>query len=223
MKYLVFSDVHADEAGLQALQASPAFKDCQKIFLGDSFMAQDTATLGFFDKVKSVSDLMILGNHEAVYIDRCTPALFNPKWREPIEKAKPEVQAHQSVLLDELRGLEQQYATAEAAFAHGSFDPDNPWGRVRYIEDLESERPHLPKKINFLAHSHIPFIARYEDGLWYYERQIYDKPFTLKDDLTYIINTGSLLGSREMRQFEKTYLVYDEDSRTVQFFNVAET
>ncbi|HSX06273.1 MAG TPA: metallophosphoesterase family protein [Candidatus Saccharimonadia bacterium] len=225
MKHALFSDLHASEVGLTKLLAHPAFKGAHKrICLGDVINAHDITTAAeYFVRVKDASDLILRGNHEAVLTGQCDIAVFNPRVREAISNAKKQLETENGSLLQELSALVSTYALGDMQLTHGSFNTANPWKHVRYTEDVQAEEGYMPSNVCVTAHGHIPFIAWQEEGLWYYQRQLYDSPFLLKRDTKWYVNTGSILGSREMRAYERTFLVYDDEARTVTFHNLEDT
>jgi len=221
MSYLIFSDIHNDREGYEKLTAVSDFASAAKICLGDILNAHQQIDEEFFHRVRKDADYVVMGNHEAVLINRCGPEVFNENLYADIDANRQNVMAHHQYLVQELQNLQQVLVLDDVAFTHGSFDKDTPWRHVRYIEDVQAEQPYATHKINFLGHGHIPFIAWFEDGLWFYERQIYNKTFELKRDIRYIINCGSVLGSREMRWHEKTYVLFDPERQIITFHNLA--
>jgi predicted phosphodiesterase len=215
MNYLIFSDIHSNREGWEALKTHPLFVTSRRICLGDVLDATDPDET-FFDEVSSNVDSVLLGNHEAVLIGQCEIEVFNPNVRQQIQE---NIKAVPSKLLEQIKKIPRNLTEAGASLTHASFNPSTPWKHIRYIEDLNSQAPHLHARVNILGHGHIPFVAWVEDGLWYYERQIYNREFHLNKDTTYIINCGSLLGSREMRHRERTCLVFNPDEQVISFLN----
>ncbi len=222
MRYLVFSDLHGSDSGWTALQNHPEFsRDGQKrVCLGDVVEFDDNYR-NYYQAVAAKSDVVILGNHEAVLTGASPVERFNPKVHEAILATKADAEQHHPDLLATFQALPQQLREGDVSFTHGSYNPVDIWKHVRYIEDLKDEQPHLPSRFNFLAHGHIPFVAWLENDLWYYQRQIYAQPFTLDGPGPYIVNSGSILGSREMRQHERTFLTYDPDTQQLIFYNLS--
>lgn len=225
MIYALFSDVHADSAGLAALKSHSAFQDADtRVCLGDAINAQDIQSAHMsFDAVRNVSDVMVMGNHEAVLVGKCAVEVFSPKVRPALTTAIAYHSEHSSDFVKMLADLPMDVVLGDAVAVHASFDPANPWHHVRYTEDVQAQADTLPKQVNFLAHGHVPFIAWLDGGLWYYERQIYNCTFQVNKYTKYLINTGSVLGSREMRQYEKTFLTYDTATAQVTFYNLGES
>ncbi len=223
MTYALFSDLHADEVGLAKLQKHTAFQNADnRVCLGDAINVHDEKSAqSFYRKVRSICDDMVVGNHEAVLTGACDISLFNPKWHESILESKKQLEEKQPEFIRELKKLPASLTLGEAVARHASFDPKSPWQHVRYTEDVQSQADYLPAQVHFLGHGHIPYIAWKSEGFWYYQRQIYDKLFRLDPKTQYVINIGSILGSREMRKFEKTFLVYDTKG-TVTFYNLGE-
>jgi predicted phosphodiesterase len=218
MKYLVFSDLHNDEAGLAAVERFASQSEYTKICLGDVINAHQKIAPDYFQRVTTFADIVLLGNHEAVLTGRCDVDVFNSKLHSMIEESRQKMTGYPEIV-KVMQALPQEHLTTKAAFTHASFNASRPWRHVRYIEDLNDELQYLPRHINFIGHGHIPFIAWQKDGLWFYERQLYGKTFKLEPETKYIVNSGSLLGSREMRWHEKTHLVFDDDEQTVHFYN----
>lgn len=220
MKYAVFSDIHGSTEGWRAMLKHPVFhKTDKKICLGDVIEFNEDC-IRFYEEVQQIADTIILGNHEAVLTGECNITVFNPKVHDDIRCTESFIENNYPEFLSTIKELPRQLIEQSIAFTHGSFNGSAPWNHIRYIEDLKEEAGYLPERINFEGHGHIPFIAWVEDGLWYYQRQIYDTTFHLKPDVSYIINAGSILGSREMRWLERTYLVFDSVELTINFYKV---
>lgn len=224
MRHAYFSDVHLSEEGFSKLIAHEEFINSdKKICLGDIFNATEPETAkDFFFKVKQYTDSILLGNHEAVFIGKCDPAIFNEKVQKKIQDSL-DYFSQDPEFLQELSNLPEYYENENVSARHASFDDAKPWHHVRYTEDVQAQTVHLPNKINIVGHSHIPYIAWQENDFWYYQRQIYGVSFTLDDDKVYVVNTGSILGSREMRQYERTFLVFDDEANSITFHNLEQT
>ena len=221
MKIALFSDLHGDASGLELLLKHEQFiKSDERICLGDVVEFKD-ACWEYYERLAQADVTIIKGNHEAVLTGECDVTVFNPKVHAAIERAKEDVRRTKPEFLDTLRALPMRLERDGAFFTHGSFQPQTPWKHIRYIEDLAAEAAHTPGRITFLAHGHIPFVAWQENGLWFYERQLYGRTFQLERDQPYILNTGSILGSREMRWLEKTYLLFDSDAQTATYYNLS--
>lgn len=219
--YALFSDVHADREGLDLLKRHPQFlKADKRICLGDSFNAHaHTDAMSYFDEIMSITDNFLLGNHEGVLIGESNVTDFNPKMRKQIIAAQQYFAYQHTEFIERLRQLPKSLVIDEVHMTHASFDPANQWKHVRYIEDVQDQERLLPGNVCITAHGHIPFIA-WKDKYWFYQRQIYGEQFILDSDKTWFINTGSVLGSREMRWLERSFLTYDSELRRVAFFNL---
>lgn len=218
MKYLIFSDCHGDWKAINSLLNQKKYSDYYKICLGD-ISEFDENLIKCYEYVEKNTNLIIKGNHEAILIGGISIKSFDkrvyPAIKSTIKKLKKG-----NTFLKKIKQLPNIKIMDNVAFTHGSFDKKNIWKPIRYIEDVKEEEKYLPKKINFIGHGHIPFLAWKENSLWFYEKQIYKKTFILNTNKTYLINVGSLLGSREMRWYEKTFLVYDSESNSLIFHNL---
>lgn len=221
MKYAFFSDIHNSNEGFTKLVQHPSFINAEKkVCLGDVINAhQHEGMIDFYNKVKSEVDIIICGNHEAVLIDECPAEVFNEKARHQIKDVKKALKQFPE-FLEELKSLPESFEADGLKAVHASFESSNPWKHIRYTEDVQEQAVYLPEHLNIVGHGHIPFIAWIEQGYWYYQRQIYGHTFKLGDLTQYVINCGSILGSREMRQYERTFVSYDDIEKTIEFVNV---
>lgn len=223
MIYALYSDIHNDRDGWRLLSQHQAFLAAGKrICLGDVINAHmPEEAIAFYRQVAKASDAIVLGNHEAVFTGKCDIATFHTRLSQKLAQAKTWLAAAEPQLVEEFLRLPRRINLGKEAVAtHGSFCADNPWRHIRYIENLADEAVYAPARIAFLGHGHIPFIAYKKKGYWFYDRQIYNKPFLLDDDIQYIINVGSVLGSREMRWHEKTFATYDDEVSCVTFYEL---
>lgn len=223
MIYALYSDIHNDRDGWRRLSRHQAFLTAdRRICLGDVINAHmPEEAIKFYRQVAKASDAVVLGNHEAIFTGKCDIATFHPRLSQKLSQAKTWLTATEPQLVKEFARLPQRINLGEEAVAtHGSFSADNPWRHIRYIEDVADEAAHTSARIAFLGHGHIPFIAYKKEGYWFYDRQAYRKPFLLDSDTPYIINIGSVLGSREMRWHEKTFVAYNDEIPCVTFYEL---
>jgi len=224
MIYAFFSDLHSKLPVLDSLVKHHQFASADKrIYLGDAFNIHEVISAkDSYKQVSSLADVMVLGNHEAMVTGECDETVFSNKTIANRMLTSRDELLKDDEFLSELKTLPIEYSESDFAATHASFNPDDRWAHVRYIEDLKTQEPYLKNRLNIVAHGHIPFVAWKQDSLWYYQRMVYSKPFCLKNGTTYLVSTGSLLGSRELRQYERTFMVYDDAKSELEFINIGE-
>jgi diadenosine tetraphosphatase ApaH/serine/threonine PP2A family protein phosphatase len=159
-----------------------------------------------------------MGNHDAAACGLEEPLDFNPIARIAVlwtrQALEPE---HRDFLqgLPEQRGLNGQVRLAHGSLLHRDHYLTSHFDIVENIRRMEEAEPRI--RILFFGHTHIQVaFACDQDTL-----DVISSPrFTIRDDRLYLINPGSV-GQPRDRDPRCSFLLYDDETRTVEFVRLA--
>jgi diadenosine tetraphosphatase ApaH/serine/threonine PP2A family protein phosphatase len=205
MRLGIFSDVHANLEALQAvLKAYDTAHIDRYVCLGDIVGSV----------VRGITDLVILGNHDAACCGRMSSSSFNPAARAAVERhAQMLAERH----MDWLRQLPYRFTLDDMLFCHGSpFEVEH----FPYIldeadvADIIRQVPAYPPLI-FVGHTHrgTTFITRETPALQIWEDT--DDSIDVRADHTYVFNVGSV-GQPRDGDWRAAYAIFDTETRSLE-------
>ena len=154
MQVGVISDIHGNNYALNAVLEDMPYVDTI-VSLGDvvGYGPQPRMTA---DTIKSVASVSLRGNHET-YLENPDHAAGNKGAHEGIKHARSELTDE---LFEWLTSRPYRDVVAdELGLAHGSPDPDNPFGYVKSsnITELIPLLMEQPYTVQAVGHTHLPF------------------------------------------------------------------
>jgi len=214
MKYLVFSDIHANiEAFEEFLNHKKSKKIDRFLFLGDlvGYGPDPDAVISHFRQLPNVS--FVRGNHDKVISELESSSLFNPAAAFSAEWSKIHIAKDNLQFLKDLpKGpvVIDHFIT----ICHGStFDED--YYIFSVFEAVESFK-FMNTSIGFFGHTHFPVI-------YYLRNEKFDLvPLTgnvkikLDPNTRYLINPGSI-GQPRDKNPQSSFIIFDSDKREIQF------
>jgi len=217
MRYAVVSDVHANLEAFEAVLAEIDHIGVDRIVsLGD--LVGYSANPNDCVRIAVERDIpTLMGNHDAAACGLEEPLDFNPIARAAILWTR-------TVLEEECRQFlrvqpEQRSLPGSVRLVHGSLlDRDQYLFSVSDVREnvrrMRQQRPEI--RILFFGHTH------HQCALCCREDTVASIPgprFTLEEHASYLINPGSV-GQPRDRDTRAAFLLYDEDSRTVEFVRI---
>jgi diadenosine tetraphosphatase ApaH/serine/threonine PP2A family protein phosphatase len=212
MRIGIFSDVHANLEALQAVVN--AYKKAQierYICLGDvvGYGANPNECCQI---VRDLTDLVVLGNHDAACSGRMSPEWFNTAARTAVEE-------HQHMLdsahLQWLAQLPYRIECDTMLLCHGSPYQAEEFPYILDEADVEAIMRHLSihQPLIFVGHTHqsTAFIIRQQPALrvWKDARQT----IQISSDNSYILNVGSV-GQPRDGDWRPSFAILDTAART---------
>lgn len=215
MKTGVFSDVHSNMEGLEAvLGALEAAGANQYVCLGDlvGYGAEPNEVI---DRIRDLGCPVIMGNHDWAVSDKKERNVFNPYAKTAIEWTASKLSKENQSFL---KNLPLQHEDGDILYVHASpFEPKL-WHYVDNSSEYKSAFSAMCDfKACFIGHTHRPMIA-VQDG----KGHIYphaSRSVRLLDGFRYLINDGSTGQSRDGLT-EAACALYDDNEQTVELIRV---
>jgi predicted phosphodiesterase len=219
MKYAIISDIHSNYSALSCVLDEIKKEKVEKIFCCGDIVGYCGEPNECIERIKKENIISVLGNHDAVMIDKADLNWFN-------KDAKEALIINKQILTQEnikyFENLKDKEIFEDIIFVHGSLqDPV-----FEYLDNLSLLRRNIrmleDKNICFCGHTHVPFIYIYdmlknEEDLLIPsdEKYIYE----VKKDCKYIINVGSV-GQPRDNDNRACFVIYDTESLKVEFRRV---
>ena len=213
MVYAVISDVHANAIALSAvLEDARRCGADRTLCLGDvvGYGPEPEATA---TAIRTRAIFTVAGNHDDAVSGRADASDF-------IDLAADAVSRHREALsnenLDWLRSLPYVYRGRSFHCVHGDFTSPKTFEYVSDENEAAANFAATKAQLMFVGHSHVPGIF-----LTGASGRVYSLPptdFTIEAGKRYIVNPGSVGYPRTAGSTcESTYVLYDDEERTVTF------
>src|SRR4051794_971603 len=188
MRIGIISDIHANlEALTQALAALERHRPDRVVCLGD-VVGYGASVNECCDLVRKVSEVTLLGNHDAAVAGRMDYSFYYDAARHALDWSATVLSEDN---LDWLRSLPYSYRIGDVGFCHGS--PVDPKAYV-YIFALERARDLIPvvddlPEVTFIGHSHLCKAFAIGNGE---VNDVVAQKFGVRRGYKYIISVGSV-------------------------------
>lgn len=215
MKFLIFSDIHSNYDALQSVidfvkknyQPFPEI-----ICLGDviGYGAQPNECL---QEIFSLTDKILLGNHECGVIGKTNIGFFNYSAKESILWTRKVIRKD---YFEKLKKLEYTFSLYDIQFSHSNLQNPSYWNYITSIYEAEDEFNYEKFKLLFIGHTHIPVV--YKKTL-YDVKIIQDNKIRVDDGSRYIVNVGSV-GQPRDGDNRASFIVFDNENMEINFHRV---
>ena len=213
MTYAIISDVHANEIALAAVLADARRHGVGRVIcLGDvvGYGPEPARTIATIRRTAAVT---LAGNHDDAVAGRLDASDF-------IDLAADAVARHREAIstgdLDWLKSLPYVFKGRSFACAHGDFTSPRAFKYVSDVSEAAANFAARAEQLLFVGHSHVPGI--FLTGASGKVYSLAPTDFTLEDGKRYIVNPGSVGYPRtDGRTCESTYVLYDDEARTITF------
>ena len=213
MRIAFFADIHANLPAFEAALADARSRGATHLIcLGDlvGYGPQPAETV---ERVRTVSNGTLMGNHDAAACGLLDPKLFNAFAHETAERAALALDSEAKAYL---RDLPYILELPGIACAHSGFvSPES----FNYLETKEDAARNLVEMPGFpllvVGHTHFPALFKQEtkDGPI---RKLPASDLTLKPGARYVVNPGSI-GFPRGDTLTADYLLYDTLTRRLLF------
>jgi predicted phosphodiesterase len=214
MKIALISDIHSNLEAFQAVMASLAGHDIEKVmFLGD-IVGYGANPNECIDLLRSVADYYIAGNHDYAAVDKTDISYFNPYAQEAVLWTQ-EVLTRENALF--LSSLPLTDALHDFMIVHSTPLHPELWDYVVYVSDAQIGFRNFAQQLCFIGHSHHPGIfVQDRAGRIFAEDQLTIK---VKEGNRYIINIGSVGQPRDGNPLS-SYGLYDTETNEYRLIRV---
>jgi diadenosine tetraphosphatase ApaH/serine/threonine PP2A family protein phosphatase len=212
MRLGIFSDVHANLEALQAVLS--AYRKAQidrYVCLGD-IVGYGANPNECCQIVRDLTDLVVLGNHDAACTGRMSPEWFNSAARAALEEHQRMLEA---VHMSWLAQLPYRLELDDILFCHGSPYQQEEFPYILDETDVEVivRYVSIRQPLIFVGHTHrgTAFIVREQPALriWEDTRTI----IQISADNRYVLNVGSV-GQPRDGDWRPSYAIFDTEGRT---------
>jgi diadenosine tetraphosphatase ApaH/serine/threonine PP2A family protein phosphatase len=212
MRIGIFSDVHANlEALLAVLNAYQEVQIDRYICLGD-IVGYGANPNECCQIVRDLTNLVVLGNHDAACSGRMSTEWFNAAARAAVEE-------HQHMLdaahISWLAQLPYRIELDDMLLCHGSPYQQEKFPYILDETDVEAIVQHVSNRqpLIFVGHTHrgTAFIVREQPALRIWENTC--KTIQISPENRYVFNVGSV-GQPRDGDWRPSYAVFDTEART---------
>src|SRR5919106_1868970 len=215
MRLAIISDIHSNvEALTEVLKAAEHHKVDRIVSLGD-IVGYGASPNVCCDLVRSVTEVTLLGNHDAAVAGRMDYSFYYDAARHALDWSA-------SVITDEnlfwLRSLPYTYRIGEVGFSHGSPIDPKAYEHIFALEQARELMPHaadLPE-VTFIGHSHLCKAFAIGNGE---VNDVVAQKFGVRRGYKYIISVGSVGQPRDYDN-RACFVIHDTDARTVEYIRV---
>lgn len=220
MRYLILSDIHANQTALEAALEAAKGKWDKAVCLGD-LVGYGPDPNEVTDRIREISSLTIRGNHDKAVTGIGDPEEFNPIARNAVVWTREQLRPENFEYLKDLpRGPRQ---ADSFSIIHGSVHDED-----EYVFAPELALPGLqdaPSSVVFFGHTHIQggFTLRGEEMAVLHFKPAFGSDFSrlnLEDGTTYLLNPGSI-GQPRDGDPRAAFAIADLENQWVEFWRVS--
>jgi diadenosine tetraphosphatase ApaH/serine/threonine PP2A family protein phosphatase len=216
MRIGIISDIHSNlEALTQSLAALERSRPDRVVCLGD-VVGYGASVNECCDLVRKVSEVTLLGNHDAAVSGRMDYSFYYDAARHALDWTASRVYPEH---MEWLRSLPYAHRIENVQFSHGNPVQPEAYEYVFAIEQARELLPHLDAlaDVNFIGHSHLckAFALNAAGDV----TEVVATKFGLRRGYKYVISVGSVGQPRDCDN-RASFVIYDTDVRTVEYHRV---
>lgn len=215
MRYAIVSDLHANLRAWNAVLADLCEQGADLVICLGDVVGYGPNPVEVLQSVRSVTNNILMGNHDAAAAGIMDYSIFNEHARQAIEWTMSALSAEEKQFLS---SVPLAIEAGEVLFVHAEIvEP----GRFAYISDPEIAKQNLEANqhlVTFVGHTHLPKI--FERDSQGEVRELPDHDARLDPDKRYIVNVGSVGEPRHPDDLRARYVLYDTETRDVVFRRV---
>ena len=216
MRIGIISDIHANlEALTQSLAALERHRPERVICLGD-VVGYGASVNECCDLVRKVSEVTLLGNHDAAVSGRMDYSFYYDAARHALDWTASRIDPDH---LEWLRSLPYRHQVDGVQFSHGNPVNAEAYEYVFAIEQARELLPHVGAlaEVHFVGHSHLckPFAIHPGGDV----AEVVATRFGIRRGYKYVVSVGSVGQPRDCDN-RACFVTYDTEERMVEFHRV---
>ena len=213
MRYGIIGDIHSNLEAFEVVLEEISKREIDKVICLGDIVGYGANPNECIDKVRQLTDIVVMGNHDAGSIGQTDLNYFNWVAREACEWTGKVLTASNKTYLKNLDFVKRE---KETFIVHASPSKPAAWIYIISLDIAMQEFSHFNESICFVGHSHVPvtFVkrgARYD--------VIEDMHFKLDKDARYIINVGSIGQPRDFDP-RASFGIYDSDEGQIEIIRL---
>jgi len=214
MKIALISDIHSNLEAFQAVMASLAGHDIEKVmFLGD-IVGYGANPNECIDLLRSVADYYIAGNHDFAAVDKTDISYFNPYAQEAVLWTQEVLTIENALFLSSLPLTDTLY---DFMVVHSTPLHPELWDYVVSLSNARISFRNFTQQLCFIGHSHHPGIFIQDSaGRISTEERV---TMNFKEGNRYIVNIGSVGQPRDGNPLS-SYGLYDTETNEYSLIRV---
>lgn len=230
MRYLIISDIHANEVALETVLQAAAEETYDEIWCLGDVVGYGPNPNRCVAKIRDVATYCLVGNHDWAALDQIDISDFNPEARIAVEWTRNRLASESIAFLAELSPRRDD-VDGGFTLAHGS--PRHPiWEYILYPSTAAENFAHFDTPFCLVGHTHQPVMFRQEPDTT--DTQVLmpalGQPLPIRqaaeDGIRFIINPGGV-GQPRDGDPRTSYAIYDDEAGTLTYYreeyDVAET
>lgn len=215
MRYGFFSDIHSNLPALEAVIAS--MDNCKverRICLGD-LVGYGADVESCIARIREVSDLCLLGNHDSVAIGRESGEYFNQYARKAIEWTRDNLSQESRDYLGRL-----PYIMEEGPFCLAHASPKSPadWHYIVSLDEAVDAFDFFTAPICLVGHTHKPVIVVLNASGEYLVLDEYS--YRVREGERVLVNVGSV-GQPRDRDSRACWCLVDSETLEIQIIRIS--
>lgn len=214
MRYALLSDIHSNIEAFDAVLADVKAVGVDRLlFLGD-IVGYGPNPNECIDRLLSVADLSLGGNHDWAVVGKTPADYFNPFAREAVEWTMKALREDHKDFLKRTRAID---IFDGFQVAHSSPMRPEEWRYIMSQKEALDNYPYIETDICFIGHSHQPIIIEYRNER---EIRVFRDAYKILDhESKYVINIGSV-GQPRDGNVNACWVFYDSEVGSVEFRRV---
>ena len=210
MLYIILSDIHSNLEAFEAIEKTFPFEAGRKFVCVGDTVGYGSNPNEAVEKISALTDINVLGNHDAAALGKTDINRFNSHAREAAIWTQRELGNKEK---EYLLSLPYVYKDELFTVAHGTLHEPKRFIYMMDELDAASTFEILKTRICFVGHSHVPGVFSLSRGKISYVSKKINK---LKRDEKYIVNVGSV-GQPRDRDPRACYSLFDTEKDTIEF------
>jgi predicted phosphodiesterase len=212
MKYGIFSDIHSNFEALETVLTYLYSEKCGAFICGGDIIGYGAEPERCLNTVKSITDIIVKGNHEAGYLDDGVMSGFSLR-------AKKSIFWQRETLSDDARmfitAIPMRCRAGGLDIVHASPCKPELFKYVISLNDYMENFGHFERQICLIGHTHLPGAVEFDEKSGGFSA-LKETAFKIKSGKRYLINDGSV-GQPRDGDNRACCCTYDEESGVFKF------
>jgi predicted phosphodiesterase len=214
VRFALISDIHGNLEALTAVLKDVEKRHIEAVHCLGDVIGYGSEPIKCLHLINQFCDIKLLGNHEYVVLGKESEEAYT-------EVAKVSSQWTREQLTDKemsmIASFGIDYMIEETYLVHASPYQPSEWHYVLSPDDAQVAFQHMPGKICFHGHTHVPIVFTYREND--IPRRRVGHSFHPDEESRYLVNIGSV-GQPRDNDPRASYVTYDTEAQEVGYHRV---